>query len=394
MRRDPEALRAALDALDADHRRRRRLTVSARSGADAGQRIVVDGHAVVDFASNDYLGLARHPAGAVALRHALEEFGTGGGAAHLVSGHCAPHEALERALAGFTRRERALLFTSGYAANLGVLQAFAGRGESILEDRLNHASLLDGARLAGAKLLRYAHADAADAARRLAGSPSAAIVATDGVFSMDGDCAPLPALAKAAASHRAWFVVDDAHGLGVLGPDGAGSVAAAGLDAAAVPILIGTLGKAFGTAGAFVAGDRDVIDYLMQRARTYIYTTAAPPALAAATLAALETSRREPERRARLHAHIATFGRRAAQAGLAPAPSATPIQPILIGEEAETLRLRDALLTAGFLVGAIRPPTVPAGTARLRVALSAAHEERDIIALVDALARLRTARAA
>jgi len=389
MRREPEALSAALAGLAAAERiRRRRVIERVAGGGTEGARVIVEGRALVDFSSNDYLGLARHPQVIAALAPAAAAFGAGSGAAHLVSGHSAHHHALEEELAAFTGRERALLFSTGYMANLGTIGAFAGRGETVLEDRLNHASLLDGARLSGARLLRYAHGDAAAAQRLLAERGDVALLATDGVFSMDGDLAPLAALAAPCERARAWLLVDDAHGLGVLGPGGRGSVAAAQLDAAAVPLLVGTLGKAFGTFGAFVAGGRDTIEFLLQQARTYVYTTALPPAVAAATRVALRLAAAEEWRRARLLELVARFRAAAAAAGLALTASPTPIQPLIVGAPATALHLSAALAERGFWVTAIRPPTVPDGTARLRITLSALHRDVEVDALVDALAEL------
>jgi len=394
MRRDPDALAADLAALAAAGRlRSRRVIERVRAGGSDAARVVVDGRELIDFCSNDYLGLARHREVIAALAPAAAEFGAGSGAAHLVTGHSLPHHALEEELAAWTGRERALLFSTGYMANLGAIAAFAGRGEVVLEDRLNHASLIDGARLSGARLLRYAHGDVAAAGRVLADRDDVALLATDGVFSMDGDVAPLPALAPLAARARAWLLVDDAHGLGVLGAGGRGSVAAAGLGSDAVPLLVGTLGKAFGTFGAFVAGDATTIDYLLQHARTYIYTTALPPAVAAATRVALRLAAAEEWRREHLRRLIARFRAAAAAAGLQLAASATPIQPLIIGGAAAALRASAALRQAGFWVAAIRPPTVPEGTARLRITLSALHREADVDALTAALAAALATRA-
>jgi 8-amino-7-oxononanoate synthase len=393
MRRNPEALAAGLAALAAAGRLRgRRVIERVRAGGTEAARVIVDGRELVDFCSNDYLGLARHPDVVAALAPAAAEFGAGSGAAHLVTGHSLPHHALEEELAAFTGRERALLFSTGYMANLGAIAAFAGRGETVLEDRLNHASLIDGARLSGARLLRYAHGDAAAAARTLAERDDVALLATDGVFSMDGDIAPLGALAPPVARARAWLLVDDAHGLGVLGRGGRGSLAAAGLGADAAPLLIGTLGKAFGTFGAFVAGDAATIEHLLQHARTYIYTTALPPAVAAATRVALRLAAAEEWRRERLARLIARLRAGAAAAGLPLAPSTTPIQPLIVGGAAAALRASAALREAGFWVAAIRPPTVPEGTSRLRITLSALHREQDLDALLAALAAALAAR--
>ena len=347
----------------------------------------MDGRRLVGFCSNDYLGLAGHPAVARALARGAERWGAGAGAAHLLGGHTAAHAALEEALAEWTGRPRALLFSTGYMANLAVVGVLAGRGETVYEDRLDHASLIDAARLSGARLRRYPHGDAVRLAAWLAADRTAAVVATDGVFSMDGDLAPLPALAEAARAAGAWLVVDDAHGLGVVGPDGGGTVAHHGLDLEAVPALVGTLGKALGTFGAFVAGGPELIEALVQWGRSYVYTTAPPPALAEATREALRIARAEPWRRERALALARRFREGAEALGLPLAPSATPIQPVMAGTSACATALAASLERAGFLVPAVRPPTVPEGTARLRVTLSAGHTEAQVDALLEALAR-------
>jgi 8-amino-7-oxononanoate synthase len=363
---------------------RRRRTVEGRA---RGALQVVDGREVLVFCSNDYLGLAQDQRIAEALAKAASDYGVGSGASHLVTGHHREHHLLEEALAEFTGRRRALLFSTGYMANLGMACALAGRGDTLLEDRLNHASLLDGGLLSGARFARFPHADAAGLRRRLERSGRGqTLVLTDGVFSMDGDLAPLPAIAAACATHRATLAVDDAHGLGVLGRSGRGALEHFGMTPAEVPVLVGTLGKAFGTFGAFVAGDEDLIELLIQRARTYIYTTALPPAVAAATRAALAIVQSESWRRERVLAHAARFRHLALRAGLPLGKSFTPIQPVLLGQPEAATVASAALLERGFLVAAIRPPTVPAGTSRLRVTLSAAHEEKDVERLVEALA--------
>jgi 8-amino-7-oxononanoate synthase len=362
--------------------RQRRIVEQAR-----GVNVMLEGRPLVNFCSNNYLGLADHPKVVEVMRDAAAAYGVGSGASHLISGHSRPHHALEEELAEFTGREQVILFSTGYMANQGVISALIGRGEWVFEDRLNHASLLDGGLLSGARLKRYAHGDAEDLQAQLAECPAAGrMVVTDGVFSMDGDLAPLPALARAAQQANAWLMVDDAHGFGVLGPGGGGAVEHFGLGAVEVPVLMGTLGKAFGTFGAFVAGDRDLIEYLVQRARTYIYTTALPPAVAEATRASLWLVREESWRREKLQALIQRFRTGAGQLGLNLMPSQTPIQPIVIGGNEDALLASQKLLQAGFLVTAIRPPTVPAGTARLRVTLSAVHEEFQVDQLLDALA--------
>ena len=352
---------------------------------------------LLSFCSNDYLGLAQHPQLVGALTRAAREEGVGSTSAHLICGHRTAHAELEEALAAWTGRERALLFSTGYLANLGVLQALLARGAPgsspgqalCVQDKLNHACLLDGAKLGGAELKRYPHADVAAAARQLAAHPAAAaLLATDGVFSMDGDVAPLRELAQLCARERATFMVDDAHGLGVFGAHGAGSLSAANLSQHDVPLLMATLGKALGCSGAFVAGPAALIDGLIQFARPYIYTTAMPPALAAAALEAVQLAQSEGWRREKLAALIARFRRGAAELGLPLAASASAIQPLLLGSAEAALAAAQALERQGLLVTAIRPPTVPAGQARLRITLSAAHEEAHVDRLLGALETL------
>lgn len=352
-----------------------------------GAMIRVDGRCLLNFASNDYLGLAQHPALREALARAAARWGVGASAAHLLGGHREEHARLEDALARWSGRERALLFSTGYMANLGVAGALLDADDLCVQDKLNHASLIDAARLAGCTLKRFVHADIASAARQLATKPAAgALLATDGVFSMDGDVAPLRGLAALCSRQRATLMVDDAHGLGVLGPGGAGSVAEAGLSQDEVPVLMGTLGKALGVAGAFVAGSAALVDGLVQQARTFVYTTALPPALAAATCTAIDIARFEEWRRERLLRLVAHFRQGAAARGIRLLDSRTPIQPILVGDAAAALTLSQRLEANGFYVPAIRPPTVPQGAARLRVALSALHAESDLERLLDALA--------
>jgi len=373
-------LSAELQRRRAEHLYRARRIVDGPQGP----RLHIEGRECLAFCSNDYLGLANHPEVVSALRRGAETYGAGSGAAHLIAGHTRAHHALEEELAEFTGRPRALLFSTGYMANLGVAATLLGRGDLAVEDRLNHASLLDAARLSGARLVRYAHGDADDAARRLDGRGEK-LVLTDGVFSMDGDLAPLPQLAEAARVHEAWLLVDDAHGLGVLGVNGGGTLEHFGLGVDDVPVLMGTLGKALGTFGAFVAGNEDLIETLIQQAGTYIYTTAPPPALAEATRASLRLVARESWRREHLQALVARLRRGAAQLDLPLADSATPIQPLMVGDSAAALSLSQSLLAQGILVTAVRPPTVPAGTARLRITLNAAHTEADVDRLLDAL---------
>jgi 8-amino-7-oxononanoate synthase len=359
-----------------------------------GVNVHIDGRPYLSFCSNDYLGLANHPEVVAAFHRGLDEYGSGSGAAHLVTGHLRAHHALEEELADFVQRPRALLFSTGYMANLGAIQALLGRGDRVFEDATNHASLLDGARLAGARLLRYRHNDIDDLEARLSAAPAGEyLVATDGVFSMDGDIAPLPELAAIAQRCGAWFMVDEAHGLGVIGPQGRGSAAAAGLDAAQVPVQVGTLGKAFGTFGAFVAGSEELVETLVQRARPWIYTTAPPPALAEATRAALRQVIGDEWRRTHLRELVQRFRHGAAQLGLRLYDSHTPIQPLIVGEADAAMRISGALRERGILITAIRPPTVAAGTARLRITFSAAHTEAQVDRLLGALEKVVAAQA-
>ena len=376
-------LRARLDARRDAQLYRQRPTLQSPQGP----QVVVDGQSLLAFCNNDYLGLASHPEVISAWQAGAERWGVGGGASHLVIGHSTPHHELEEALAEFTGRPRALLFSNGYMANLGAVTALVGQGDTVLEDRLNHASLLDAGLLSGARFSRYLHNDVASLNSRLDKAVGDTLVVTDGVFSMDGDVADLPALARAAKSRGAWLMVDDAHGFGPLGGSGAGIVEHFGLSLDDVPVLIGTLGKSFGTAGAFVAGSEELIETLIQFARPYIYTTSQPPALACATLKSLELLRTEHWRREHLTRLIQQFRSGAEQIGLQLMDSFTPIQPILIGDAGRALRLSQMLREKGLLVTAIRPPTVPAGGARLRVTLSAAHTEAQVQLLLNALAQ-------
>jgi 8-amino-7-oxononanoate synthase len=338
----------------------------------------VDGRRVLAFCSNDYLGLAADPRVRAAFVHGVETYGTGSGAA----------------LAAFTGRPRALLFSTGYMANVGVIGALVGRGDTVFEDRLNHASLIDGGLLSGARFRRYPHVDAVSLAAQLAGGRGEKLVTTDSVFSMDGDLAPLPGLAEVCREHGAWLMVDDAHGLGVLGKEGRGSLAHFGLGLADVPVLVGTLGKAFGTSGAFVAGSEALIETLIQSARSYIYTTATPPAVAEATRESLRIGAAEEWRRDKLAVLVHRFREGAAQLGLPLTASQTPIQPVVAGDAGRALAWSRALALQGIVVTAIRPPTVPEGSARLRVTFSALHEEKHVDRLLDALAALPPGEAA
>lgn len=378
------ALCAELESLTARSLYRRRRIIEGQQGAE----IAVNGRRLLNFSSNDYLGLAAHPALADAARRGLDQYGTGSGAAHLVTGHTRAHHALEEELAEFVQRPRALLFSSGYLANLGIAGALVKRGDLVVEDRLNHASLLDAGLLSGARFVRYAHADTDALQRRLTTTARRTLVMTDSVFSMDGDLAPLPDLARECGPPQAILMVDDAHGLGVLGANGRGALEHFGLGTDAVPVLMATLGKALGTFGAFVAGSEALIETLIQHARTYIYTTASPAAWAEATRAALRLLRTESWRREKLHALIARFRAGAAALDLPLLESHTAIQPLMIGDAARALTISDALAARGILAVAIRPPTVPAGSARLRLTLTAAHSDAQVDQLLDALAQV------
>lgn len=361
-----------------------RVPIPRAGIAAAGSRA-----APLQFASNDYLGLSAEPRVVAAFEAGARRYGVGATASALVCGYTDAHAALEAAVAGFTDRPRALLFSSGYLANLAVAGVLANRSTTLFQDRLNHASLIDAATLARARLRRYPHLDTESLAEMLASDAATdRLIVTDGVFSMDGDIAPLTGLADLAARHRATLIVDDAHGLGVVGHAGRGSAALHGLSIAGLPVLIGTFGKAFGGAGAFVAGDALLIDALQQFARPHIYTTAMPPALACAMRESLHIVATEPERQQRLHANIAHFRACAGAAGLPLQPSQTPIQPILLGDNASVQRIGEAMREHGYWLGTIRPPTVPAGSARLRITLSTTHRAEDITAMVARLGAL------
>jgi 8-amino-7-oxononanoate synthase len=350
-----------------------------------GVHLQMDGRNILNFCSNDYLGLANHPTVMQAFKTAADRYGVGSGSAHLICGHSAAHHALEEELAAFTGRDRALLFSTGYMANIGVISALLGRADAVFEDRLNHASLLDGGLISGARFKRYAHADVDQLDGHLKNAKGNKLIVTDGVFSMDGDFAPIKALATTAKAHDAWLMVDDAHGLGVVGEQGGGILDYYGLNQADVPVLMGTLGKGLGTFGAFVAGSEVLIETLIQKARTYIYTTALPAAVAEATRASLNIVIAEGWRRDKLNTLSEHFRRGARQLGLQLMTSPSAIQPIIIGDSHRAVAVSRALLDQGLLVSAIRPPTVPQGSARLRVTFSALHEQQHIDRLLDAL---------
>tara|TARA_R100001591_G_scaffold63267_1_gene72754 strand:+ start:129160 stop:130332 length:1173 start_codon:yes stop_codon:yes gene_type:complete len=355
---------------------------------EQGVEVVLDGRKLLSFSSNDYLGLAAHPALKTAFVEALDREGVGSGAAHLLTGHSRYHHQLEQALAEFTGQQRVLLFSTGYMANIGVIDGLLGKTDVVVQDKLNHASLLDGGRLCDAQQLRYPHVDMGLLHQRLHTAANARnkLIVSDGVFSMDGDIAPLPEIMDLAEQHKAGVIIDDAHGLGVLGQNGGGVIEQFGLTQHK-PILVGTFGKAFGTAGAFVAADEVVIETLVQQARSFIYTTAQPPAIAAATLASLKLIKQESWRRDKLQQLIQQFRDGAAQLGLPLMPSQTAIQPLLIGDDKTALKLGQDLEQQGILVGIIRPPTVPKNTARLRITLSAAHDVWHIEQLLLGLER-------
>ena len=367
--------------------RRRRVLESP-----CGRLAAVDGKKVLNFASNDYLGLAGNAEIAQVMADGAMHWGAGSGAAHLVSGHLTPHETLEQEIAAFTGFPRALTFSTGYLANLAVTPTLAGRGAAVFADKLNHASLIDAMQLAkanGADVQRYPHNDMAALEKMLAASGAATkLIVTDAVFSMDGDLAPLPLLHALAERYDAWLVIDDAHGFGVLGAQGKGCLAHFNLPVSSRILLMGTLGKAAGVSGAFVAGSETAIEYLLQKGRSYIFTTAAPPAIACALVKSLEIIRHGDALRANLFARIAQL--RDGLAGLpwALLPSPTAIQPLIVGDNEAALKLANGLWERGLWVPAIRPPTVPKGTARLRISVSAAHTEADIAALVGALKEL------
>lgn len=374
-------LAATLDTRQQQNLMRRRVELQSSQSVTP----VIDGQRLLSFCSNDYLGLAGDERMGEAMKQAIDRYGVGSGASHLIDGHHHEHEQLEKELAAFCGREAALLFSTGYMANLGVIQALMSRHDSVIQDRLNHASLIDGGLLSGARFQRYGHNDMTHLKELLTRSGGKKLIVTDGVFSMDGDCAPLTDIARIAGEHDAWVLVDDAHGFGVLGPRGTGLVGQTGLGSDSVQLVVGTLGKAFGTAGAFVAGDQQTIDYILQFARSYIYTTASPPSIAAATRTALRIVQQADDRRQRLSERIAQLRQGVHTLGLQLMPSDTPIQPIIVGDNATALQMSSALRERGLLVTAIRPPTVPEGTARLRITLSAEHSEAQVDTLLNEL---------
>jgi len=367
-----------------DLRRTRRLLESPQ-----GARVTVDGRDYVAFCSNDYLGLASHPRLIEAARQGAARYGVGAGASHLILGHSMAHHDLEKRLAAFAGFPRALLFSTGYLANIGAVTALVGREDAVFADRLNHASLNDAVLLSRAAFKRYPHLDLASLERLLAGSTARRrLIVTDAVFSMDGDIAPVPELVALAERYDAWLLLDDAHGFGVLGAEGRGTLAHFNVNSPRV-IYMATLGKAAGVSGAFIAGEAEVVETLVQRARAYVYTTATPPLLAHALLESLELVRREEWRRDRLRELVRHLKARLQVRRWRLEPSDTAIQPLIIGANAEAVAVAEALARGGLLVPAIRPPTVPAGTARLRISLSAAHVPDEVERLAAALNALQ-----
>lgn len=383
-------LRSRLGELERAGLRRRRRTVTGPQDA----HLSIAGKSVLSFCSNDYLGLANHPALIAAAQRGAEAYGVGGGASHLVCGHSAAHEQLEDALAAFVRLPRALYFSTGYMAALGTIPALVGQGDAVFSDALNHACLIDGMRLSRAEVRVYGHRDLSALAAALGECESRhKLVVSDTVFSMDGDLAPVPELLALCERHDAWLLLDDAHGFGVLGESGRGTLSHYNIRSPRI-LYMGTLGKAAGVSGAFIAGETVVIEWLLQRARTYIFTTAAPPLLAVATLESLRLIENENWRRDRLTTLIERL--RQALHGLPwkLLPSSTPIQPLIVGENRAAVQLSEALLEQQIWAPAIRPPTVPDGSARIRISLSAAHGVEDVDRLAGALhetaARSRT----
>lgn len=377
-----QQLKQRLADREASHLYRQRRVLETPQGVE----VIVDGKPYINFCSNDYLGLANEPTVNDAFKKAVNQYGTGSGAAHLVTGHSTAHHALEEELADFVQRPRALLFSTGYMANLGVISALTDRHDLVIEDKFNHASMIDAAQLSRAELQRYAHADMSSLESvLLKESKGNKLVASDGVFSMDGDIAPVKEMSALCEKCNAMLMVDDAHGLGVLGEHGRGTLEYLGLGMNDVPVLVGTLGKAFGTFGAFVAGSEELVETLINDARSYVYTTALPPAIAEATRASLKRVMEDGWRREQLRSLIRQFKDGAKQLGLNLMPSDTAIQPLLVGSSEKALKVSEHLRTRGILVSAIRPPTVPKGTARLRITLSAIHTAQQVEHLLGAL---------
>lgn len=380
---DFDGLSAVLSDRKKNHLYRQRCELQSAQGAV----VQVDNQELINFCSNDYLGLANHPEIICAFKNATDEFGVGSGSSHLVCGHSQYHHQLEQALAEYTGRDRAIIFSTGYMANLGVINALLGKSDFIFEDKLNHASLLDAGLLSGARFQRFLHNDIEDLERKLAKAEGGRkLIVVDSVFSMDGDIAPLVELSQLATRYDAMLMADDAHGFGVLGESGAGSAEHLQLGQQQLPIIMGTLGKAVGSFGAFVAGSEALIETLIQFSRPYIYTTAMPPAVAAASLASIKIIAQDGQRRLHLQQLIKHFKEQAKCLKLPLMASTTAIQPLLIGDSEKALAISKILKEKGFWVAAIRPPTVPINTARLRITLTAAHSMKQVNALLQALA--------
>jgi len=384
MKNDPASINAFLS-----ERKKQHLYRSLKISESAQHPMMkIDGQECLNFCSNDYLGLANHPEIVASFKQAADKYGVSSGAAHLINGHSIEHHQLEESLAEFTGRDRALLFSNGYMANMGVLSALLDRGDYLFQDRLNHASLIDAGLLSKAKMKRYKHNDITDLKRLYTKTDIASknsMIVTDGVFSMDGDQASVRELAEIAQQQQAWLMVDDAHGFGVLGEHGAGLLEQQNINQADVPVFMATLGKACGTSGAFIAGSEDLVEYLIQTARTFIYTTAMPPSIAAATLTSLKLIAKENWRREKLAELTRRFKQGAQQLGLELMKSDTAIQPIILENSEKTLQISQKLEEHNILVTAIRPPTVPEGTARLRITFSANHTDEHVDKLLCAL---------
>ena len=375
-------LSAQLDGIKQQQLYRSRQVIEGPQGA----KVTIDGLSYDNFSSNDYLGLANHPKVAAAFKRAVDDYGVGSGSAHLICGHSHQHHALEEELAAFTGRERALVFATGYMANLGVIAGLLSKGDEVLQDKLNHASLIDGGLISGARFRRYPHGNLTRLEQLLQQSTvEKKLIVSDGVFSMDGDQADLKGLVSLADKSASMLMIDDAHGLGVLGETGAGIVQQQGLNQQQVPILMATLGKSLGTAGAFIAGSEDLIELLIQRARSYIYSTAMPAAIMAATRVSLQLCQQESWRRDKLRFLIGRFRDGAEQLGLQLMSSDTPIQPIILGSNETVMSVSKYLKRNKMLVGAIRHPTVPKNTERLRITLSASHSEAQVDRLLEVL---------
>tara|TARA_R110002096_G_scaffold374321_3_gene567994 strand:+ start:2211 stop:3368 length:1158 start_codon:yes stop_codon:yes gene_type:complete len=379
---EPWDLSGQLDGLKQQQLYRSRQVIEGPQGA----QVRIAGAWFDNFSSNDYLGLANHPDVIKAFQHAAGQYGVGSGSAHLICGHSAEHHALEEELAGFTGRQRALVFSTGYMANMGTIASLVGKNDEVFQDKLNHASLIDGALISGAQFKRYPHGDLKRLGQLLAQSTSKKkLIASDGVFSMDGDEANVVELASMAQQSTSLLMIDDAHGIGVLGQRGGGLLEKLGLNSQQVPILMATLGKSLGTAGAFIAGDEALIETLIQRARSYIFTTAMPSATMAATRVSLKLCQQDTWRREKLAALVAQFRRGAEQLGLQLIASTTPIQPIILGSNQAVMLAAERLKKHNILVGAIRHPTVAKGSERLRITFSASHTEQQLDRLLSAL---------